>query len=156
FNDVAADAAGNFIVIWTSVPGPNEPDAAVMAQRYNASGAPVGGNFEVNSYTTGAQASAGAAYQPDGSFVAAFFDYRTAGGDLYAKPSDAGATPIGVEFRGTPSPSGRRGSPDIVVDSAGTFVIAWTDRGGADGSAGGVKARRYTANGTARGDEFLV
>jgi hypothetical protein len=51
---VAADFAGNFVVTWTTV-GQDGPSAAVFGQRYASSGAPVGPEFRVNSYTTGAQ-----------------------------------------------------------------------------------------------------
>jgi len=57
---VAADFAGNFVVTWTTV-GQDGPSAAVFGQRYASSGEPVGLEFRVNSYTTGAQDSSSVA-----------------------------------------------------------------------------------------------
>ncbi len=44
----------------------------------------------------------------------------------------------------------------MAVDSAGDFVVAWTDSSGADGSSYGVFAQRYNASGTPAGSEFQV
>src|SRR5216117_1730464 len=51
---VAADASGNFVVVWTSN-GQDGSSAGVFGQRYATSGAPVGTEFRVNTYPTGAQ-----------------------------------------------------------------------------------------------------
>ena len=45
--DVASDAAGNSVAVWEG-PGPNGGYRAVYAQRYDAAGAPLGGEFLVN------------------------------------------------------------------------------------------------------------
>ena len=50
----AMDAAGDFVVAWedTSLDG---SDWGVFAQRYDATGAARGAEFQVNAYTTGSQ-----------------------------------------------------------------------------------------------------
>jgi hypothetical protein len=50
---VASDAAGNFVVAWNS--GQDGSYSGVFAQRYDASGAPRGAEFQVNTYTTNRQ-----------------------------------------------------------------------------------------------------
>jgi hypothetical protein len=45
---VAADAQGNFVVVWSS----GAYFSSVFGQRYNASGNPIGAEFRVNAYTT--------------------------------------------------------------------------------------------------------
>ena len=50
---VAMDAAGDFIIVWSGGAGGRED---VFAQRYGASGEPLGGNFRVNTATAGAAA----------------------------------------------------------------------------------------------------
>lgn len=52
-SDVAADPAGNFVVVWSSnndYYGPQYDD--VVGRVYDRTGAPVGGEFQVNTYTT--------------------------------------------------------------------------------------------------------
>jgi hypothetical protein len=48
---VAADKNGNFIVVWSSYQVGSGVDE--FGQRYNAAGAPQGGEFRLNSYTGG-------------------------------------------------------------------------------------------------------
>src|SRR5262245_55162910 len=51
---VASDATGNFIVVWASY-GQDGSSFGIVGQRYGASGAALGSEFAVNSYTTGTQ-----------------------------------------------------------------------------------------------------
>src|SRR5262245_32674681 len=51
---VAADASGNFVVVWRSE-GQDGSLFGVFGQRYASSGAPLGPEFRVNSYTTNSQ-----------------------------------------------------------------------------------------------------
>ena len=48
---VAVDSAGNFVVVWHSTPGGGGSDDyfSIQAQRFDANGAPVGGQFQVSS-----------------------------------------------------------------------------------------------------------
>ena len=48
---VASDAAGNFVVVWDSA-DQDGSDVGVFGQRYASSGAPLGPEFRVNTYTT--------------------------------------------------------------------------------------------------------
>src|SRR5688572_22728976 len=49
---VAADATGRFVVGWGAQDG---SDYGIFARRFDAAGAPQGGDFRVNSYTTARQ-----------------------------------------------------------------------------------------------------
>ena len=54
---IGSDAEGNFVVAWSSN-GSSYGDTSaysIQAQRYAANGAAMGGQFQVNSYTTGDQ-----------------------------------------------------------------------------------------------------
>ena len=60
---VATGAAGDFVVVWTSSrsyythEGGDGSGSGILGQRYDSTGAPVGGEFQVNSYTTGYQSA---------------------------------------------------------------------------------------------------
>jgi hypothetical protein len=66
---IAMDADGDFVVTWSS----NGQDAilsyGVYAQRYNAAGVKQGGEFRVNTTTTGTQKFSTVAMDADGDFV---------------------------------------------------------------------------------------
>jgi hypothetical protein len=51
---VAADSAGNFVVVWSSY-GQDGDGQGVFGQRFDSAGSSQGGEFQVNTYTTGNQ-----------------------------------------------------------------------------------------------------
>ncbi|MEO7795814.1 MAG: hypothetical protein ABIV06_13680, partial [Thermoanaerobaculia bacterium] len=54
---VATDSAGNFVIVWTSAgsSGGDTSNLSVQARRWAADGAALGGEFQVNTYTTSTQ-----------------------------------------------------------------------------------------------------
>ena len=68
---VAADAQGNFVIAWASR-GSSGTDASAystQAQRYRANGVALGGQFQVNTYTTNNQDTPDVASDAGGNFV---------------------------------------------------------------------------------------
>ena len=65
---IAMDADGDFIVSWRST-GQDGSGNGIYAQRYNALGVAQGGEFRVNTFTTGAQSNNATAMDADGDFV---------------------------------------------------------------------------------------
>ena len=161
---VAADASGNFVVVWSSgklwgtvVSGQDGSSAGVFGQRFDASGVPQGGEFQVNSYTTGAQASPRVACGANGDFVVV---WSSAGQDgsidgVFGQRFDASGVPQGGEFQvNSHTPYSQR-LGDVASDARGNFVVVWTSEL-QDGSSQGVFGRRYNALGIPQGSEFQV
>jgi hypothetical protein len=65
---VATDHSGDFVVVWESV-GQDGSNAGIFARRYNSAGTQQGNEFQVNTYTTGAQTAPAIAARPGGDFV---------------------------------------------------------------------------------------
>jgi hypothetical protein len=78
---VAADPSGNFVVAWMSSlqDGSNY---GVFGQRYASSGAPLGSEFRVNTYTTGIQSGPAVTSDASGNFVVVWQSYLQDGSDL--------------------------------------------------------------------------
>jgi len=72
FPVIASDAAGDFVVTWQGGGGEDGDLGGIFARRFDASGLPVGSEFQVSSYTTGRQTRARVAVDPDGDFVIAW------------------------------------------------------------------------------------
>src|SRR5262249_44866523 len=71
FPTVAVHPSGGFIVTWG---GAGSSDSAgVFAQRFSSSGSPLGGEFRVNTYTTGDQYFQSISTDGSGRFVVAWF-----------------------------------------------------------------------------------
>ncbi|MEM8601472.1 MAG: T9SS type A sorting domain-containing protein [Bacteroidota bacterium] len=156
---VAMDADGDFVVIWESF-GQDGDGWGVFGQRYAADGAPLGNEFQVNTYTTSSQSEAAVAMDADGDFVVA---WRSNGQEdtyngrygIYAQRYDAQGVPQGSEFRVNTFSTGSQTDVAIAMDADGDFVIAWTSVAqiGRDQE---VYAQLYRSDGVARAGEFRV
>jgi hypothetical protein len=150
---IAHDAGGNFVVVWSSenVDGSN---TAIVGRRYDAAGNPLGGAFQVNSYTPGYQVSAAVSAHPSGAFVVVWQSPspgRTTD-DVYAQRFDATGARLGAEFRVNTSYVGEEGRPRVAVGPAGDFVVTWLQYGGGLGFH--MFGQRYDAAGSPVGGEF--
>ena len=152
--NVGMDASGNFVVVWESA-GQDGSGFGVVGQRYDASGAPLGGEFAVNTQTAGDQFGPSVAVGPAGGFVVAWEgapdgDFR----GIAARRFDAAGTPLGPEFQvNTFTPSFQDG-PDVATDASGNFVVVWHSP--QDGSSVGAFARLYDSSGVAQTGEIQV
>jgi hypothetical protein len=159
YSAVAMDENGDFVITWSggSYGGSGY---GVFAQRYLADGTPQGTEFLVNAATTGNQFDTTIAMGPNGDFVIAWTSHNTGDFDvdgIYARRFAADGTPQGgdIHVNSTIPSVGAQQMPAIAMDGVGNFVIAWTSSN-EDGSAGGIYAQRYAANGTPQGNQFLV
>jgi len=66
---VAADAAGNFVVAWTSNAGYGGAPPDIFGQRFASAGTPLGPEFAIATYTTSGQDRTAVAADPAGNFV---------------------------------------------------------------------------------------
>jgi hypothetical protein len=153
---IAADAAGNFVVVWQQRDaGAIQTEA--MGRRFSSAGAPLGVEFQVNSFSTGVQARPMVGRSGAGSFVVVW-DSDGQDGDSYGvfgRRYDAAGNPIAAEFQVNTYTPGSQSRPAIAMRSGGDFVVAW---GSAeqDGNGVGIFARRFDASATALGVEFQV
>jgi hypothetical protein len=153
---VAADPAGNLVVTWVSE-GQDGSNIGVFGQRYASSGAAVGPEFRVNTYTTGNQYRPSVAADPSGGFVVVWQSLPQDGSDhgVYAQRYAGSGTPLGPEFRvNTYTPNAQQ-RPFIATDSSGNFVVVWQSLY-QDGSIFGAFGQRYSAAGTPEGPEFRI
>ena len=153
---VAADAAGDFVVVWGNYDKTNGDDADVYAQRFDNTGNAVGANFRVNTTVLGNQELSSVAMDATGDFVVAWDNYTQAGTNIgvFAQRFSANGSAAGSEFEVAPI-LGILEQPGVAMDAVGDFVVSWQSQPvGADFSH--AFARRYTADGTAATDAFLI
>ena len=150
---VAALADGGFVVVWSSYGDSGDADAtSVQAQRFDGLGVPLGAQFQVNTYTTGAQTAGDVAALPDGGFLVTFRSAGSLGSDadgssVQARRYDAAGAPLGAEFQVNTYTTGPQSSGRIGVDAAGNFAIVWTSLGsaGSDTDADSIQLRTFDA-----------
>jgi hypothetical protein len=153
---VAMGPGGSFVVVWQSLYQDGD-NLGVFAQRFDGSGARVGAEFQVNTYTTGGQELPKAAVNASGAFVVAWGGIGLSGSysDIHLRRFDATGAPLGPEFRANTYTTGRQSRPALAMDANGNFVVAWESLG-QDGNSYGIFAQRFDAAGIAQGAEFAV
>ncbi|WP_049973979.1 hypothetical protein, partial [Azospirillum sp. B4] len=99
---VVALPDGGYLVTWASN-GEDGDGHGIYAQRYNAGGAVVGGEFRLNDTTGGNQTQPSLAVQADGSFIAAWASQTANGFDIVTKtyPTTGPAVPYYIPVLGT-------------------------------------------------------
>ncbi|HEV3343661.1 MAG TPA: hypothetical protein VG125_25035, partial [Pirellulales bacterium] len=131
--------------------------SGIFAQRYSASGASQGSEFQVNAYTTSNQRSSSVAMDSAGDFVVAWQSFSEDGSlyGVYAQRYNSSGVAQGTEFLVNTYTTSYQKNPSAAMDSAGDIVIAWQSYG-EDGSLYGVYAQRYNPTGLIQGTEFQV
>jgi len=154
FPAVSADAAGNFVVVWESAT--SIPNYSIAGQRYASSGAPLGGEFRVNTYTAGDQRMSSVAMDPAGNFVVLWSaDHDGSSLGIFGQRFAGSGAPLGPEFRVNTFTPGAQYDPSVAIDGSGNFVVVWTSQA-QDGSSTGIFGQRFAATGAPAGTEFRV
>lgn len=153
YSSVAADAAGNFVIIWFG-DGPGGSGFDIYGKRYNAAGvaqevpgAPGQSEFRVNSSTGGDQVNPAVGLDGDGDFVVSWNNpgQDGDGNGVYARRYSAAGVAQSDEFQVNTFTVGQQRDASVGVSTEGDFIIAWTSEG-QDGSGNGVYAQRYTGS----------
>ena len=162
---VAVDSSGNFVVVWDS-PGSYGTDddwSSVQGQRYDSAGQPLGGEFQINTFSTSFQRSPSVAADPAGNFVAVWDSYGSFDMDhdswsVQGQRFDSSGRRVGGEFQINSYATSVQYRASVGVDSGGDFVVVWQSWGsqGTDSSASSIQAQRFDASGKLAGGEFQV
>src|SRR5688572_19235915 len=113
-----------------------------------ASGARLGGEFQVNTYTTDSQIGTSVSRAADGRFVVAYESYEEPAGitpSARVRRYHAVGTPAGPDFVVNQTLVG--GRPAVASDPNFNFVVTWH-------AEDGIRARRFDSQGATRGGEF--
>ena len=155
-SSVTALAGGGYLVSWSSSAQDGSANG-IYAQRYDAAGAAVGGEFRVNSYTADDQAYGQTAALADGGFVVTWSSLGQDGSGygVYAQRYDVSGAAVGEEFRVNTYTANRQIYSTVTTLSDGGFLMTWSSAA-QDGSDFGVFAQRYDASGLRSGGEFRV
>jgi hypothetical protein len=153
---IAVNGSGNFVISWTSAPGPGGAGKEVWAQRFNALGQKQGSSLHVNTTTANDQQASRVAIDASGDFVVTWTSVPGqdgSGSGVYAQRFNAAGVKQGLEFRVNTTTAGDQKYADVAMDATGDFVISWT---GLDQNGKGVFLQRYTAAGQKLGGEVHV
>jgi len=153
---VATDASGNFVAVWRSE-GQDGSAFGVFGQRYASSGAPLGPEFRVNSYTTNSQYHPSVGADSSGNFVVVWKSVAQYGafGPIMGQRFASSGAPLGTEFRVNTNTTNGPRLPVLAADAAGNFLVVWIADDGAPGDVN-LFAQRFAAAGAPLGPQFRV
>jgi len=147
---------GGFVVTWSSY-AQDGRGYGVFGQNYDATGNPVGSEYQINTHTFLQQDESTVTALDDGGYVVTWTSYGQDGrGDgIFGQRFDATGTKVGTEFQANTHIWNNQNKSDVTALSDGGFLITWSsDR--QDGSQTGVYAQQFDAAGDKVGTEFQV
>jgi hypothetical protein len=144
---VAMRSNGDFVVVWRDYQ--DGAQASVTGQRYSSTGAPQGGEFGVNTHTTGAQTEAHVRYDSPSTFMVAWVNQDLS--DVSGRRFLSSGAPITGEFRVNQATAFQVIGPRIAspVAENGRFMAGWW---APDGAQYGVFVRAGCLMGDADGN----
>ena len=152
--------SGQYVVVWRSYTQDGD-HYGVYGQRYDARGAALGAEFQINSQTLGAQYEPELTSLANGGFVVAWRDDSGrdgSGAGVYGQIYGADGTRVGGERQFNATTTSSQYEPALVGLSDGSFVVAY--RSDYTNAAGtymyDVLARRFDAAGNELNPEFTL
>jgi hypothetical protein len=173
---IAADAAGNFIIVWSDYRSGFLSD--IYAQLYSGDGTAIGNNFRVNEDSGSIfHYSPDVASDANGNFIVTWPAFSDSKSDLfhneilkgiknlnsneytepaiYARRFSSDGTPLGGNFKvNDDSDYSIHDCPSITIDGSGNFIIAWQDYEFNDSYD--IYFQRYNSNGAPIGNNIKV
>jgi uncharacterized protein (UPF0248 family) len=144
---VAMDAYGDFVVAWT---GTTQREYGAFTRMYGADGQPKGPETLVareGFYP-------GVAMDAEGNSVVVWYrSVPNVGPHVFAQRLNPAGQPLGDIVQVSQQSRVETRNPTVDTDSAGNFVVTWSDRSGNFATVGAF-ARRFSADGTPLSDEF--
>jgi hypothetical protein len=142
---VAADAEGDFVVVWHSE-DQDGSDRGIFGLRFTSAGAAVGTEFQVNTYTTYEQGAPRVAADADGDFVVVWQGHLGYGYfDVFGQRFTSAGAAVGAEFQVNTYTTSDQYLPEVAAAGDGGFVVVWMTIAAhdQDGSGSGVFGQRY-------------
>jgi len=155
YPDVAADASGNFAVVWLDDKSSN----SIMGRLFDPNGVPQTDTFEINTIRFTSVTRPSIAMGAAGNFVVTWDgDPNLAGlDDIHARLYDANGTPLGGQFLINTTLTGAQQYPKAAMNHNGEFIIVWDCQIDPNSeSMRDIYGRRFDKLGEPIGDEFQV
>ncbi len=149
---VAADADGDFIVVWSGYgsSGTDSSLTSIQGKRYVSNGATQGAQFQINTYTTSGQGHPSVATDGDSNFVVVWASYGSSGSDtnstsIHGQHFASNGSMQGAQFQVNTYTTSFQYLASVATDGDGAFVVAWHSAGssGTDTSPTSIQAQRF-------------
>lgn len=162
--DVSLFNDGSFVVTWQSYEQEGAGlDYGIYAQRFDATGSPIGAEFLVNSHQPDTQKSPSISGFDDGRFFIAWDSYDQDGTEegVYGQLFAADGSLMGAEFRLNTFTDPDQEEPATATNGTNLLIGSWVDGGNEEndptpGGSKGIFAQRYEIHSTATGTNRIA
>jgi Ca2+-binding RTX toxin-like protein len=149
---VAGLADGGYVVTWRSVDAVFS--TSIYAQRYDAQGAPVGGETLVNTTPANAGSETAVAGLADGGYIVTWrYENPSFSYSMYAQRYDAQGVPMGGEILVDTTTAGSQSGGAVAGLANGGYVVTWRT---ANASFSGLYSQPFDAQGEALGGYIVT
>jgi hypothetical protein len=146
---IAADASGNFVVVWNSYFSGRSNE--IFGRRFGPDASPIGSEFQINTITSGNQKEPSVATDALGNFVVFWYGPGVSEEDIFGRWFDPNGQPLRDEFGVNSHTKSRQRFPKVAMSADGVFAVVWeSEKSGARVVCGQL----YDASGLAVGQEF--
>lgn len=159
---VAASSDGGFWVVWSGPSlGTDQSFTSIQGRRFGSNGQPTGGDFQVNSHTSGTQRSVAIASAANGKVIVTWQSSTSAGTDssqasVHAQLFDASGAAIGGESQVNTATQGNQDAPTAAFGSDGEAFVAWHSLDNPLVGNHQIRARTIRDDGVPQGQDFRV
>lgn len=151
---VGVAPGGDFVVVWETII--NVGAWRYYGRRFDADGAPVGGEFQINDIHSPQSEAAAVAFLPDGGFLIAWPQNASNAGDIHARRYNAEGQTVGPEYAISEAYDAIQGGPVLAFNNMGTGILLWHRRADSGLAFRSIHARRLDALGQPVGAQFRV
>jgi hypothetical protein len=151
--DVAALPGGDYIVVWRSsqTPEPEDTSTTIQGRRIGANGAPLAGQFQINSTQTGvAEIYPAVTELADGGFLVVW-----TAPEVHGRRFEADFTPVGDDFQINTLTDGSESNTDVVIHEDGRVLVVWQDQED-NSNVTEIRGRLYSTDLAAQGPDFRI
>jgi len=127
---VATLADGSVVVVWSSDRQDGDLQG-IFGQRFSATGAKLGGEFQINQWTSKNQRTPAVRALANTNFVVVWVSELQRGSstvDIYARIFDPSGIAVGSEFPVNPSTTNICANPVVAGSPQGGFAVAWSQK----------------------------
>ncbi|MCY1275697.1 Bifunctional hemolysin/adenylate cyclase precursor [compost metagenome] len=155
FPTISGLADGGYLAVWE---GAGSGDSyGIFAQRFNVSGAKVGGEVRINTDTLDTQDEPAIAPLANGGFVVTWqtdLDSVDGTADSYVQLFNSVGAKVGAQVRVNTTTVGFQSEPEITALVDGGYLLVWCGNGSGDTT--GIFAQRFNASGVKVGGEVRI
>jgi len=155
---VAMNAKGDFVVVWNSYRQRQDSDSGgIFGQRFNATGGPLASEFQINTTTSGNQASPTVAMDAAGNFIVVWQGPGIGDEDIFAQRFDPNGQFLGVEFQVNSYADSQQLYAGVAMNAGGQFVVVWESQNiPEDPNKTSICGQLYDSSGSTIGPEFTI